>query len=1647
MATYYVATPIDGGNDSNPGTLASPFLTLNRALQSLSGGDTLYFRGGTYPTFIHAGVLLPSGSAGSPTVIAGYPGETVTWLPPPAEYASRLITLGESGAVSYVTFRNIIFDGINQNGPYSDGMSFATPAHHIVIEDFELRNSWHSGYLGGASYCIWRRGVIHDVGRESLVDGIGHGHAFYVTGDHNLFENLEIYDVHHGYGIQIQYEGANYNTVNACIFHDCDSGGIVLSCWHVLQGYGGSSDVAHDNTVTNCISYSNGSGIACGFGGDGIAQNHRVYNNTCYNNTYGILTNGNTNNCTISNNICYGNEIDFYCQNPVGPDTYQTNNFAAPTIGVPATLFGTDPLFVNQFQNDFHLRSDSPAVGAGTDLSATFTTDFNGVTRSAPWDLGAYVLGSSPSGPGPAPGPVYPPSSGTTFYVDPSSGNDANPGTIGSPRQTIPGGVALLSSGDTLVLRGGTYTKGFDRDVAPLIPNGGDNNSRTTITVYPGETALVKPNLGNDFGGVEFLNQGDRSYITIDGGVNCGANSALSAALIIDMADQNVDFPGAWCVSVGTVNHHIRIKNCELRNALRGNGVGGPGNFGELINCDIHDNGTTYNGPVVDPSYSGGYGIYAGSGTDWLIENCKIHGNGGFGLHVNATSNAHGASDSPDHYVQRGVIRYNDVYANSQIGQIEQSGILIGGFSSDMECYGNIVHDNGGNCGGIQCNYFREVLNSKIWNNTCTRNNRFGIQLQGAQGCEIRNNICANNDLSSLGYVNLDTFEGPWAGNNTLSNNLCFGTGGTASGDITSDPLFTNAAGGDFTLQAGSPAIDAGTNVGLPYNGSAPDIGALEFGGTTFFGGPSGESPPPVAPPPVSPVTPSGGGGVPSVGGGGGTTGGSLPGVGGGGVSNISFAREDLHHLDLVMDTSRAQWDWVTSILSLYNSAAIYSNGKYKIISDRADLPLRQVFHAGNTVSGKTEIRIGGNPIKPNQVSVQFADQNIHYTENVVIIQDSAQIFAAHQPIKSFDISLRGITRPTEAIREGSYLLIKNQRTRREATFSTGLEGLAVEPGDRCKLGVLMTNFEAGYGGRALDGSSSHIVFDMPVTVQSGFPHELVVWHTDADTLEQRNLGNAPGTWIVGSPSGGFFYPVAKGDRWAVGISSEDLFNLRVVKVERQPSGIQVITAEQYEPVFPDIACPDSRTAVNSLFSPPSQPAAVAATVYPDCTICVSFTPADVVTGTIITPGTAYTTASGDFYGFDISARVGGSLSLVMGSLVGDTVRFLSGTASGQARQIAAWYPGSNFFASGDRLMWWSPAVSPPPSSGDFLNVIPQGNDAVGMRVYWEGSSGHVLRTSARSGWQELGRFDGYYGCVDVSNTAESLTIALVPVSSWGVPNFGGATIINIGAPGCQNFESIPTSVAVTTQVAAPIFNLTFPGSTLGVGGNTIGEISGLVTETCSAAAETTEMALSLYYGTQLLVGSLVVTLNDVNSQAVLGTNLPATVKFQIQNLGVQSAQTAALMYQGPSNSGYVVLTKAGAGSVDTTIPQTLSVVAVFNHYNGSGVHSHDCFGFTTTLAAQTFPNEDTTLLDPIPFTPQPPSTIVASVGTSGLGVVGSGASFFLITHNLNNVAPVLNVTPNWNTTLWNSSFTVNAAMVNFGTTAPSGAAVYWMAR
>lgn len=137
--TYDVSTT---GNDSNPGTLAAPFRTIQHAANSAAAGDTVQVRGGVY----NEKVSLPnSGNTTSGYItFMSYPGETAV------VDGTGISCCGSSG---------------------QDGLFTLRTNSYIVIQGFEIRNYTTSGsasttgidFEGAGSYVQILNNHIHNI--------------------------------------------------------------------------------------------------------------------------------------------------------------------------------------------------------------------------------------------------------------------------------------------------------------------------------------------------------------------------------------------------------------------------------------------------------------------------------------------------------------------------------------------------------------------------------------------------------------------------------------------------------------------------------------------------------------------------------------------------------------------------------------------------------------------------------------------------------------------------------------------------------------------------------------------------------------------------------------------------------------------------------------------------------------------------------------------------------------------------------------------------------------------------------------------------------------------------------------------------------------------------------------------------------------------------------------------------------------------------------------------------------------------------------------------------------------------------------------------------------------------------------------------
>ena len=429
---------------------------------------------------------------------------------------------------------------------------------------------------------------------------------------------------------------------------------------------------------------------------------------------------------------------------------------------------------------------------------------------------------------------------GATYYVA-TNGNDSNPGTEASPFRTLNHAVRALRPGDTLLVMQGMYNEELKNN----IPSGDSWERPVTLRAYPGHQVTIMPNAGAQRV-ISFNN--NQHHIVIDGFVLDGTNVRYEVIKLLGTTEEGRPSP-----------HHIRIINNEIRNAgaaQSSNGqykyysagilTTGRADYVEYINNHIHHNGVT--------DYD--HGIYHTSSYG-LIEGNVIYNNMGSGVKVGWGQNA-----------VNNIVRNNVIYDNNAAqgfdGQKKQGrgiGVYAG---SGTQVYNNVIW--GGHKAGIDVSY--NGNNAQIFNNTISNSMGWGIAvgLGPDHSDRVSNAVIRNNVVYQ--EVNQPAILDARGINTLIERNLTYGSNATIQRDprssatirdnmVNVNPMFVNAGARDFSLQANSPAVDAGLavpEVGFDLAGQArPQGRSHDLGAYEVIGSGSAEPPPP-PPPPTTPT-------------------------------------------------------------------------------------------------------------------------------------------------------------------------------------------------------------------------------------------------------------------------------------------------------------------------------------------------------------------------------------------------------------------------------------------------------------------------------------------------------------------------------------------------------------------------------------------------------------------------------------------------------------------------------------------------------------------------------------------------------------------------------------------------------------------------
>lgn len=411
---------------------------------------------------------------------------------------------------------------------------------------------------------------------------------------------------------------------------------------------------------------------------------------------------------------------------------------------------------------------------------------------------------------------------GARFYVSPA-GNDKYSGTLERPWRTIGRAAASLAAGETVLVRAGTYRE-------RVIPrNSGRPEAFISFAAYPGEQPVLDGKgiaVPKDEGLFMLV---DLSYVRVSG---FRITNSAEAGILADRSN-HIEIRGnrtlrTGCSGVGVWNcREVIVADNEVELSCSG-GWQEAISIGNTSGFVVQGN-TVYNGP----SEYRKEGICAkdGSHGGQILEN-TVHDVRGAGVYVDAWDKHTydiQVSRNAVHDVRKG----NGIALASEMGGLLEGIRIVNNLSWDNDYCGIAVTRNGDSAE-------HPIRDVGILNNTAWRNGRDpwggGIVVDNpdAEALVIRNNLCSRNL----------TFEiaAPGPPSVIIDHNLLDGAHddpderpGTAA--VRADPRFVDAARGDFRLQSGSPAIDAGAPLGAPAEdftgnprprGAGIDIGAFE---------------------------------------------------------------------------------------------------------------------------------------------------------------------------------------------------------------------------------------------------------------------------------------------------------------------------------------------------------------------------------------------------------------------------------------------------------------------------------------------------------------------------------------------------------------------------------------------------------------------------------------------------------------------------------------------------------------------------------------------------------------------------------------------------------------------------------------------------
>jgi hypothetical protein len=480
---------------------------------------------------------------------------------------------------------------------------------------------------------------------------------------------------------------------------------------------------------------------------------------------------------------------------------------------------------------------------------------------------------------------LFPPGApGAVYFVSQDSGDDANDGlSWGSAMQTIQAAIDAADSNDTVLVTNGTYATGgravhatmtnrvaleksmtvqsVNGPADTIIQGAGPIGPQAVRCAYVGTNAVLS---GFTLANGATHGEGDAELERAGGGAWCEPSGLLTNCVLDGNAAALGGGASGGTLADCTLSHNSAtflgggaygslLIRCTVSNNSASEGGGTESST--LIRCSVVENTATWGGgtywdTLTDCILSGNAAtVYAGGSYFSTLTDCTLtsnsapSGGGAYGGTLTRCTLTGNAATFEGGGAWQGVLNNCTLRNNTA----PDGGGACYGTLTGCTLTGNIAFAEGGGAyGGM-------LYNCLLAGNAARADDSQEAYGGGATDCMMINCTVADNSASHAGggvhggtlkncivYSNAAHDRENWTDDGSMEH-CCTTPARSGTGNITNNPQFVDAAGGNYRLASGSPGRDCGSNtfvLGATDLDGKPrivhdtvDMGAYEFQG------------------------------------------------------------------------------------------------------------------------------------------------------------------------------------------------------------------------------------------------------------------------------------------------------------------------------------------------------------------------------------------------------------------------------------------------------------------------------------------------------------------------------------------------------------------------------------------------------------------------------------------------------------------------------------------------------------------------------------------------------------------------------------------------------------------------------------------------